>query len=146
MCSMTMFVAIAMAEIVSSLPSSGGRYFWCALHVTCPLMQLDLQSVQLQAKDSPCPVWSITLTHLGTAQGCGAEQQEVCALCGMDDRHVPSAAFASLIVFTISQKYTIICSLTTMLSVLMGEQAGSTCWVRYAGSLLPIPPVTKLGG
>ena len=29
-CSMTMFIGVAMAEIVSSLPSSGGPYFWCA--------------------------------------------------------------------------------------------------------------------
>lgn len=28
-CGMTMFVGISMAEIVSSLPSSGGPYFWC---------------------------------------------------------------------------------------------------------------------
>ena len=30
-CTMTMFVGLAMAEIVSALPSSGGPYFWASV-------------------------------------------------------------------------------------------------------------------
>lgn len=39
-CFMTMFVGIAMAEVVSSLPSSGGPYFWCARFLLATLHAL----------------------------------------------------------------------------------------------------------